>query len=85
MLTTDQANTDPLPLRTHVEQAIRQYLAAVNEDDISDLYQLILNEVEEPLLSVVLEKTEGNQTKCAQILGLNRGTLRTKLKSYNLL
>ena len=49
------------------------------------LYNLILKEIEQPLLSVVLEKSRGNQTKCAQILGLNRGTLRKKLKTYGLM
>ena len=51
----------------------------------TDLYELILKQIEEPLLSVVLEKTRGNQTKCAQILGLNRGTLRKKMKTYDLM
>lgn len=85
MLVSTTVNHDSLPLRSYVEQAIRQYLETVDEEDISDLYQLILNEVEAPLLAVVLEKTAGNQTKSAQILGLNRGTLRTKLKNHHLL
>lgn len=73
------------PLRSHVEQVVRAYFAALGDDMPTDLYALILQEVEAPLLQVVLEQTRGNQTKCAQVLGLNRGTLRKKLKTYGLM
>ena len=73
------------PLRVHVERVVRQYFAMLGDEMPTDLYELILKQIEEPLLSVVLEKTRGNQTKCAQILGLNRGTLRKKLKAYDLM
>ncbi len=73
------------PLRVHVERVVRQYFAMLGDETPTDLYELILKQVEEPLLSVVLEQTRGNQTKCAQILGLNRGTLRKKLKTYDLM
>lgn len=73
------------PLRVHVERVVRQYFALLGDEMPTDLYELILKQVEEPLLSVALEKTRGNQTKCAQILGLNRGTLRKKLKTYDLM
>ena len=73
------------PLRVHVERVVRQYFAMLGDEIPTDLYELILKQIEEPLLSVVLEKTRGNQTKCAQILGLNRGTLRKKLKTYDLM
>ena len=73
------------PLRVHVERVVRQYFAVLGDELPTDLYELILKEIEQPLLSVVLEKSRGNQTKCAQILGLNRGTLRKKLKTYGLM
>ena len=73
------------PLRVHVDRVVRQYFDMLGDEMPTDLYELILKQVEEPLLSVVLEKTRGNQTKCAQILGLNRGTLRKKLKTYDLM
>ena len=74
-----------VPLRVHVERVVREYFAAFDEEMPTDFYELILKEVELPLLTVVLEQTRGNQTKCAQILGLNRGTLRKKLKIYDLM
>lgn len=73
------------PLRIHVERMVREYFAALGDEVPTDLYELILKEVELPLLTVVLEQTRGNQTKCAQILGLNRGTLRKKMKTYQLM
>lgn len=73
------------PLRCHVERIVRDYFLTLGDESPTDLYELILKEVELPLLTVVLEKTRGNQTKCAQILGLNRGTLRKKLRCYNLM
>ena len=73
------------PLRVHVERVVREYFLALGDDMPTDLYELILREVELPLLTVTLEQTRGNQSKCAQILGLNRGTLRKKLKTYNLM
>ncbi len=73
------------PLRMHVERVVREYFAALGDEVPTDLYELILKEVELPLLTVVLEQTRGNQTKCAQILGLNRGTLRKKMKIYHLM
>lgn len=77
--------THRLPLRIHVEHAIRDYFATLDEETPTDLYALILKEIELPLLTVVLEQTRGNQSKCAQILGFNRGTLRKKMKAYDLL
>lgn len=73
------------PLSAHVETAVRQYFSTLEEEEASDLYDLILTQVEKPLLTVVLEHVQGNQSKCAQILGLNRGTLRKKLKAYQLI
>ncbi|WP_230656982.1 DNA-binding transcriptional regulator Fis [Psychrobacter sp. I-STPA10] len=73
------------PLRIYVEHAVRQYFAELEGEQPHDLYELVLQEVEKPLLAVVLENTRGNQSKTAQILGLNRGTLRKKMQNYGLI
>ena len=49
-----------------------------------DVYQLVPNEVEPPLLDAVMKFANNNQSKAARILGMNRTTLRTKLKKYNI-
>jgi Fis family transcriptional regulator len=46
---------------------------------------MVMAEVEAPLLAVVLEYTKDNQSRAAELLGLNRGTLRKKMKEYGLL
>jgi len=52
---------------------------------VSGVYEMVLAEVEAPMLETVLEYTRGNQTLAAEVLGLNRGTLRKKLKRYDML
>lgn len=73
------------PLRKHAEEALSQYFATLNGDRPGDLYELVLGEVEEPLFKAVMDYTGGNQSQAAGILGINRGTLRKKLKTYSLL
>lgn len=72
-------------LRNHVEHAIRSYFANLEGEPASEVYNMVLAEVELPLLEVVLEYTRGNQTRASEILGLNRGTLRKKLKEHGLM
>jgi Fis family transcriptional regulator len=72
------------PLRAWVQQALENYLDDMNGHAPAELYQMVLNEVEPPLLQTVLRYTRGNQSRAAQILGLNRSTLRKKLSQYGL-
>lgn len=73
------------PLRDHTEDALRSYFDRLNGHAPGDLYDLVLGEVEQPLLVAVMKYSRGNQSKAASILGINRGTLRKKLKQYSLL
>jgi len=73
------------PLRKHTEEALDNYFDSLNGDRPGDLYDLVLGEVEQPLFKAVMEYTRGNQSQAAGILGINRGTLRKKLKTYSLL
>lgn len=72
-------------LRDHVELAMRNYFANLGGEKVTDVYNMVLAEIEGPLLEVVLEYTRGNQTRASEILGLNRGTLRKKLKDHGLM
>ena len=47
-------------------------------------YNLVLGQVEEPLFRAVMKYTNGNQSQAAEMLGINRGTLRKKLKTYSI-
>jgi len=72
-------------LRDCVESTLSKYFAQLDGAPVTDVYQLVLTEVEAPLLEQVLKYTRNNQTKASELLGLNRGTLRKKLKQYGLL
>lgn len=72
------------PLRSSVKQAVNKYLKELNNQDIDNLYELVLAEIEAPLLEEVMTYTRGNQTRAANLMGINRGTLRKKLKKYGL-
>ncbi len=72
-------------LKVAAEEAIRQFIETLDGEETSEFYNLVLAEVEEPLLRVVMEYTADNQSRAAAMLGLNRGTLRKKLRQYNLL
>jgi len=72
-------------LRDSVEKAVSNYFQHLDGQDVSDVYDMVLAEVEAPMLEVVMKYTRHNQTRAAQVLGLNRGTLRKKLKQYGLL
>ena len=80
------SQSDPweLPLRNHAERALHDYFASLNGHRPAQLYNMVLREVEEPLLKAVLDYTSGNQLRAADILGINRGTLRKKLKQFGL-
>jgi Fis family transcriptional regulator, factor for inversion stimulation protein len=70
-------------LSNQVVNAVKGYLSSVgNKDANLNLYQLIVEEVEAPLFRTVMELTRYNQSKAARVLGVSRGTLRTKLKRY---
>ena len=62
-----------------VARAVRRYLADLDAHNPEGLYELVLGEVEKPLLREVLRWSEGNQSRAAQALGINRATLRKKL------
>jgi Fis family transcriptional regulator len=72
-------------LRDAVTTAVRQYLDELDGQMSTDVYQMVLAEIEAPLLEEIMAYTRHNQTKASAMLGLNRGTLRKKLKQYNLI
>ena len=73
-----------VPLRDCVGVAVRRYLSKLDGQDPDDLYAIVLREVEGSLLSEVLHHCEGNQSRAAQALGINRATLRKKLREHGL-
>jgi Fis family transcriptional regulator, factor for inversion stimulation protein len=82
----DTLQTEPASnLRDAVTAAVRRYLDELDGQMSTDVYQMVLAEIEAPLLAEIMTYTRNNQTRASLMLGLNRGTLRKKLKQYNLI
>jgi|TARA_B110000438_G_scaffold300341_1_gene352525 DNA-binding protein Fis len=71
-------------LEKWLDESIKQYVSQMDVNLNGGLHDLIIGAVEEPLVQMVLDKTNGNQTQAANILGLNRNTLRKKIKAYRI-
>jgi len=71
-------------LRESVKQSLKYYLLNLNGKCVNNLYELALTELEQPLLDMIMQYTRGNQTRAALMLGINRSTLRKKLKKYGM-
>ncbi len=72
------------PLRECVRSALADYFKQLDGHSASNIYQMVLAEVEQPLLETIMNHTEGNQTRAAEILGISRSTLRKKLALYDI-
>ena len=72
------------PLSSAVTVALNIYLEQLAGQKPDKLYRMVMEEVERPLLECIMHYCRGNQSKAAAYLGLNRGTLRKKLKTYGL-
>ncbi|MEH6445813.1 MAG: DNA-binding transcriptional regulator Fis [Oceanospirillaceae bacterium] len=77
--------TQSQTLRDSVETSMNNYFTQLDGQPVTDVYKMVLAEIEAPLLETVMAYTKDNQTKASELLGLNRGTLRKKLKEYGLL
>mgnify|MGYP006431319289 FL=1 len=71
-------------LSDNIEVLLDQYFNDLAGESPGNLYDLVVSNVEKPLLLYVMNYAEGNQSKAAEILGLNRNTLRKKLKNHNI-
>jgi Fis family transcriptional regulator, factor for inversion stimulation protein len=77
-------NGKEMPLRSHTAHALNDYFSSLNGHRPARVYDMVLREVEEPLFRAVLDYAAGNQSRAAVILGINRGTLRKKLRELGL-
>ncbi|MCC6201913.1 MAG: Fis family transcriptional regulator [Gammaproteobacteria bacterium] len=81
---TTRSDGESAPLCALVERSVEGYFNRLNGEKPSELYELVLSQVERPLLEVTLRATRGNISRAADYLGLNRATLRKKLQKYGL-
>ncbi len=82
MAVNDDVGVKSASLAASVTQSVQKYFSELKGTDPVDLYQFVLEEVETPLFRAVMEHCKYNQSRAAVMLGISRGTLRTKLKRY---
>ena len=68
-----------------VERSLDEYFRRLDGEPPHGIYDMVIAHVERALLSSMLERSNGNQTHAAEMLGMNRNTLRAKLAKYNLI
>ena len=71
-------------LQSTVRKVMKQYFKDLDGEKCSGIYDMVVSAVEKPMLEVVMTQAQGNQTRAAQLLGLNRNTLRKKLKQHDI-
>lgn len=67
-----------------IRRSLNRYFKDLDGEDPNSIYDMVILWVEKPLLIYVLNQAEGNQTRAADLLGINRNTLRKKLKQHGL-
>ncbi len=81
-LLIDEGNS--YSIKEFLEEKLKRYLKDMTRVTNFNLYDTVLSEVEKALITIVLKETNGNQLKTARVLGINRNTLRTKIKEYKI-
>ncbi len=71
-------------ISTCIRKAIGGYLNDLDGEKPGNMYGMVINSIERPLIEIVMQHTKGNQTKAAELLGINRNTLRQKMKQYQI-
>ena len=81
-ITNNEVGETTASLAASVTQSVQKYFSELKGTDPVDLYKFVLEEVETPLFKAVMEHCKYNQSRAAIMLGISRGTLRTKLRHY---
>ena len=71
-------------LSSTTRKVVRQYFKDLDGEKACDVYDMVIHCVEKPMLEVVMHQAQGNQTRAAELLGINRNTLRKKLQEHGI-
>ena len=71
-------------IQEFLEDKLKRYLKEMTSLENCNLYDSVISEVEKALIKIVLNETGGNQLKASKTLGINRNTLRTKIREYRI-
>ncbi|WP_428309409.1 helix-turn-helix domain-containing protein [Hydrocarboniphaga sp.] len=83
-MSAQRAASDSKPLSHSVSECLDDYFRSLNGHSPAELYDMILDQVEPPLLRATLRYCDNNQSRAAEMLGLNRATLRKKLRHHRI-
>lgn len=72
-------------LNNTIRHSLSQFLDDLGDENPGNVYELVMQQIEAPLLELIMQHVDGNQSRAAEYLGINRGTLRKKLKTYQLI
>ena len=75
---------DNYSIQKSIESALIQYLRDLDGEVPCNLYEKVINEIEKPLFTTIMNHCHNNQSRAAVCLGINRGTLRKKLKQHEI-
>ena len=84
MRSKDQNKEDRKSLKYQVGLALRRYFKVLDGNKATNVFEMVIKEVEKPMLEEVMKFCNGNKSQASKILGINRVTLRTKAKQYNI-
>ena len=84
MRSKDQNKEDRKSLKYQVGLALRRYFKELDGNKATNVFEMVMKEVEKPMLEEVMKFCNGNKSPASKILRINRVTLRTKLKQYNI-
>ena len=71
-------------LETLITNKLRSAIGQMDVQELNNLYDMVLHQMERPLIRIILDKTRGNQVRTAEILGINRNTLRKKIQTLGI-
>ncbi len=71
-------------IRRSVEKSLDEYFQRLDGEQPSGIYDMVITNVERSLLAMIMHRASGNQTQAADMLGMNRNTLRSKLSKYGI-
>ncbi len=81
---SDKKNTDSTPFEDIIRQRIKNYLEKIKGTNLTDVYKTIIGTTEKIIIEEILILSKNNQIKASNLLGINRNTLRKKIKEFNI-